>query len=146
MTFNGDEFMVIRLDYCEIGEIAKKYDMEFMVYFGSYQTKFYNKNSDIDIGILSSRCLDTDKLMKLLEELIIFHRKSEIDLVDLRSAEPILRYEIAKDGKLLYEREEGLFERYRLFYIKRFYELTPLIEEELNRIKNSIKEVLARDR
>ena len=84
--------------------------------------------------------------MKLLEELIIFHRKSEIDLVDLRSAEPILRYEIAKDGKLLYEREEGLFERYRLFYIKRFYELRPLIEEELNRISNSIKEVLASDR
>jgi predicted transposase/invertase (TIGR01784 family) len=70
----------------------------------------------------------------------------EIDLVDLRSAEPILRYEIAKDGKLLYEREEGLFERYRLFYIKRFYELRPLIEEELNRISNSIKEVLASDR
>jgi hypothetical protein len=47
---------------------------------------------------------------------------------------------------LLYEREEGLFERYRLFYIKRFYELRPLIEEELNRISNSIKEVLASDR
>ena len=51
-----------------------------------------------------------------------------------------------KDGKLLYEREEGLFERYRLFYIKRFYELRPLIEEELNRISNSIEEVLASDR
>jgi len=112
------------------------------VYFGSYQTEFYNSESDIDIAYLSARILSPDEKMQLLEDLIKFHRKSEIDLVDLIKAEPVLRYEIAVNGRVFYEREQGLFERYRLFYIKRFYELRPVIEEEVRKIGESIKEVL----
>lgn len=131
---------------CSINEIAEKYNIKFLVYFGSFQTEFYNEKSDIDIAFLSEEQLDIGKRLKLLEDLVIFHRKSEVDLVDLKTAEPVLRYEIAKNGRVLFERVEGLFEKYSLFYIKRFYELKPVIEEELKLLGNSINEVLANGR
>lgn len=126
----------------ELLGIVEKYNIELLVYFGSYQTEYYNQESDIDIAFLASGPLALDDQISLLEDLIRLHRKSELDLVDLRRADPVLRYEVALNGKVLYEKEVGLFERYSLFYIKRFYELKPLFEEEKKRIANSIKEVL----
>ncbi len=125
-----------------ISEIAHKYTIDFLVYFGSYQTKYYTSDSDIDIAFLSSKTIDNEKKVSLLEDLILYHRKSEIDLVDLRTAEPLLRYEIAKEGKVLYEKESGLFDKYSLFYIKRYYELKPLIDERTKNIGKKIMEVI----
>jgi len=122
--------------------IVEKYNMKMLVYFGSYQTEYYNKDSDIDIAFLTARPIALDDQISLLEDIIHFHRKSEIDLVDLRKADPVLRYEVALNGRVLYEKEEGLFERYGLFYIKRFYELKPIIEEDMKRIGREIEEVL----
>jgi predicted nucleotidyltransferase len=99
-----------------------------MVYFGGYQTEYYNRKSDIDIAFLAAEPLTVSERMSLLEKLIIFHRKSEIDLLDLITAESILKYEIARTGRVFYESEDRLFERYGLYYIKKFYELKPVIE------------------
>jgi predicted nucleotidyltransferase len=121
--------------------IALKFGIQILVYFGSYQTEYYHQESDIDLAFLAKTPLKSEHKLQLLEELILFHRKSEIDLVDLRTAEPLLRYEIAKNGRILYEREPGLFERYRLFYIKQSYELQPVFEVELQNIRAAIREV-----
>jgi predicted nucleotidyltransferase len=130
----------------KIEPIIKKYNLELLLYFGSYGTEFYHRESDIDIAFLSTENLAPEKKLSLLEDLIKYHKKSEIDLVDLRIAEPVLRYEIALHGRVIYEKEENLFEKYRLFYIKRFYELKPVIEEEIRRIGLSVKEVIGNAR
>jgi len=125
-----------------IKQIAENFEVEFLVYFGSFQTEYYNSESDIDIAFLTARPLSIEAKTDLLGELILFHRKSEIDLVDLRTAEPLLRYEVARSGRVLYERETGLFERYGLFYIKQSYELKPVFEAELKKIGEYIREVI----
>ena len=101
-----------------LNEIAEKYNIELLVYYGSYGTEFYNNESDIDIAFLSAEQLSIQEKLELLEDLIHYHKKSEIELVDLRTADPVLKHEIAVNGRVLYEKEENLFERYRLFYIK----------------------------
>ncbi|MGE5633323.1 MAG: type VII toxin-antitoxin system MntA family adenylyltransferase antitoxin [Caulobacteraceae bacterium] len=125
-----------------IEEIADLYNVDLFVYFGSFKTEYYNSESDIDIAFLSPEQLTAETKLQLLEELIKYHRKSEIDLVDLRTADPLLRYEIARNGKILYERHDGLFDRYSLYYFKRFYELKPVFEQEMEKLKADIKEVL----
>jgi predicted nucleotidyltransferase len=122
--------------------IAQKFGIEFLIYFGSYQTAYYRRESDIDIAFLAKTPLLVEQKLQLLEKLILFHRKSEIDLVDLRTAEPLLRYEVAAKGRVLYEKEPELFERYRLFYIKQSYELKPVFEAEFQKIRASIREVI----
>lgn len=125
-----------------IEQIAKNYGVEFLVYFGSFQTKYYNSESDIDIAFLTVHPLTNQEKLNLLEDLILFHRKSEIDLVDLRTAEPLLRYEVARTGKILYESETGVLERYSLFYIKQCYELKSVFEAEFQKMGEFIREVI----
>ncbi len=124
-----------------IKKLVGRYDLRLLIYFGSYQTEFYGPKSDIDIAYLANKSLSAYEKMELHKDLMLAHRKSEIDLVDLQTAEPILRYEIAKNGRLLFEQEEGLFERYALFYIKRIYELRPVIKERMRLLMKEIKEL-----
>lgn len=124
-----------------IGELATRFHLKLLVYFGSFLTANFRPDSDIDIAFLADRPLSSMEKWDLCKELIILHRKSEIDLVDLQTAEPILRYVVAHEGKLLFEREEGLFDRYALFYTKRLYELGPLIREQMRRTVAEIKEL-----
>lgn len=125
-----------------LNRIVEKYNIELLVYFGSYGTEFYNSESDIDIAFLSSDNLKGKDKLNLLEELIHYHKKSEIDLVDLRTADPILKYEIAINGRLLYEKEENLFERYSMFYIKSIYENKPMLEDRMRKIAFSVERLL----
>ncbi len=137
----GDLTLTIQQFSKPIDQIAENFGIEFLVYFGSFQTEYYHSESDIDIAFLTTRPLSIDEKTELLEELILYHRKSEIDLVDLRTAEPIFRYEVARSGRVLYERETGLFERYGLFYIKQCYELKAVLEAEMQKIGKFIQEV-----
>lgn len=133
---------IIAVNKVTLNEIVEKYNIELLVYFGSYGTKFYNSESDIDIAFLSSSYLSIQEKLELLEDLIHYHKKSEIDLVDLRTADPVLRYEIAVNGRVLFEKEENLFERYSLFYIKSIYEHKSVLEDKMRKIAISVEEVL----
>lgn len=124
-----------------ITAIAHRYNLKLLVYFGSYLTEWYLKDSDIDLAFLADQPLTSLEKMELHKELIIAHRKSDIDLVDLQTAETVLRYAVATDGKVLFEREEGMFERYALFYIKQFYEMRPYIQEEMRQLAKEIREL-----
>ncbi len=62
-----------------------------VVYVGSYKTQYYGADSDIDIAYLSARSLSSIQKANLLQNLVLMHRKNEIDRVDLRSAGPVLR-------------------------------------------------------
>ncbi len=123
----------------KVNEIATRYGLKLLIYFGSYQTEYYSAKSDIDIAYLAKRPLSTQARIGLLNDLILAHRKSEIDLVDLQTAEPILRYEVARNGRVLFEEEEGMFSRYSLYYIKRMYELQPVIKERMRMLMQEIK-------
>jgi len=59
-----------------LNEIAEKYNIELLVYFGSYGTEFYNNESDIDIAFLSAEHLSIQEKLELLEDLIHYHKKS----------------------------------------------------------------------
>ena len=123
----------------KVNEIATRYGLKLLIYFGSYQTEYYSAKSDIDIAYLAKRPLSTQARIGLLNDLILAHRKSEIDLVDLQTAEPILRYEVARNGRVLFEEEEGMFSRYSLYYIKRMYELQPVIKERMRMLMQETK-------
>jgi len=128
-----------------LNEIAEKYNIELLVYYGSYGTEFYNNESDIDIAFLSAEQLSIQEKLELLEDLIHYHKKSEIELVDLRTADPVLKHEIAVNGRVLYEKEENLFERYRLFYIKSIRENMSVLEDRIGNTADSPDEALTVD-
>ena len=91
----------------KIEEIAEKYDLKMLLLFGSQakDKKFLHKESDFDVAYLSERALGGKEIIDLNCDFIDMFRCDRVDLMDLKRAKPFLRYEIAKNSKLLYGNE-----------------------------------------
>lgn len=61
--------------------------------------------------------------MALFDELsAVFKAPEGIDLVILNRADSTLLYEVAKEGILIYQREETTFHQFRSYAARRFYD------------------------
>ena len=104
-------------------ELAKRFQLNLLVLLGSYDTgNFRPGESDIDIAFLSDEIKDMGKKLELINELSRFFKYSKIDLIDLQKASGLLKYEVANKGRILFERSEGLFERYKLYCYRYYYD------------------------
>lgn len=104
-------------------EIAKAFGLALVVLFGSYGTEqFRPGDSDIDLAFLSHEPFTGQQYLALLNALPRHFRYSKIDLVDLRQASGLLKYQVAAQGRLLYEEEEGYFLRYSLYCYRYYYD------------------------
>ena len=114
----------------KLTELAKEYQINLMILFGSYLTENYNENSDIDLAIQVDdiNLIKTERL-KILNQISALFNYHEIDLVLLNYADPLLKFNIACDGKLIYEKKSGLFNIFKVRAMsehhdaKKFYQL-----------------------
>ncbi len=125
-----------------LDEVVRRYSLRLLVLFGSYDTPRENADSDIDLAWLGNNPLSFSEQEALLHDLILHFRKAEMDLIDLTSADPIIRATIAQEGRVIYEEEPGLFDRMSLFYIKQRMDLNAMIEERMQQIGRHIREEL----
>ena len=79
------------------------------VMFGSGARGTARSDSDIDVGVL----LDDDDCLPALRVAIERAVGMSVDLVSLRKAPPLLRFEIARDGRLLVERDPHAWVEFR---------------------------------
>jgi predicted nucleotidyltransferase len=93
--------------------LIKKYDINLLLAFGSYQTERFTKDSDIDLGYLAKRAFSPEEELQLLKDLVLLYRRDRIDLVNVGKASPLLMYELAIHGRILYE-ENDSFLRFKL--------------------------------
>ncbi len=122
-----------------IQDIADKFGLRLLVVFGSHGTERERPSSDIDIAFLSKSPLDADAICALSVELVAHFRKSDMDLVDLRKAVPLLAYQIACTGRVLYEMDQA-FLSYQIHAAARYADTKHLREarkaylhEQINR-------------
>lgn len=94
--------------------IIKKYGLELFIVFGSYAENKNNPGSDLDLAFKSTADLGQQKERELLDELSRFYQRGDIDLVNIDKAEPVLKVEIAKRGKLLSGSQKE-FERFSIY-------------------------------
>ena len=94
--------------------IIEKYNIELFIVFGSYAENMNNPGSDLDLAYKSSEILSKEKEMELLNELSKYYQRGDLDLVNLTKAEPVLKVEIAKNGRLLYGSEKK-FEEFSIY-------------------------------
>ena len=106
----------------EIEKIAQKYHLDLVVLFGSQATGQVNKMSDIDVAVMGKDVIDFSCLITITMDFYSVFQREDVDVVDMRKASPIFRYEIAQEGKVLYETDPLLFLEYKLYAFKRFVE------------------------
>jgi predicted nucleotidyltransferase len=102
---------------------ARWAELQLVVVFGSVATSRARPDSDIDVGVLGGG------FWEQLEAGTEVGRVSgrEAQVVDLAAASDRLRFEVARDGVLVHEREPGAWARFQAEAAIRYFDLAPLI-------------------
>ena len=98
--------------------------LRMLVHFGSRARGHQHERSDWDFGFLAAEGLD---LLALQAELGLALRTDRVDLADLDRASGLLRFRVARDGVVLFERERGLFERFWMDAVRFWCEAKPVL-------------------
>ena len=87
-----------------IEKIGAKFDLKFMLLYGSYAKKTAQKGSDLDIAVSGKKPIDFETQLELYSALaeVFGDLKRELDLVVLEKKDPLFLYQIAKSSQLLY--------------------------------------------
>ncbi|ASY78777.1 type VII toxin-antitoxin system MntA family adenylyltransferase antitoxin [Pectobacterium polaris] len=77
-------------------------DIKIIYLFGSQATGNARADSDVDIAVMATRALDPVERWELSHQLAktVDH---DVDLIDLLQASTVLKMEIVRNGKLLYD-------------------------------------------
>ena len=116
------------------GAAARHPHLRLLLLFGSRARDSARPESDWDFGYLADDAID---MLALRAELVEGLSSDRIDLADLSRAGGLMRYRAARDGRLLYEREPGCFDRFWLEAVGFWCDAQPVLAA-------SYEEVLAR--
>lgn len=107
-----------------LNKIGQKYNLRFIVIYGSYARAEENKDSDLDVAIHAYNRIDLRKLLKLKQELTAAFsdsqgRRPDLDLVAIEDKDPLFVYQIMRDAELLYGNRHD-FNNYQAFALRHY--------------------------
>jgi predicted nucleotidyltransferase len=92
-------------------------DLQLLVLFGSAVKGRTRAESDIDLGVFCDGPADLDALYLAVAPRLGTDR---LDLIDLRRAGPLLAFEVARTGRLLFERHPRAFRQFQSLASRRY--------------------------
>jgi len=99
----------------KIKEILDDYDLQMLILFGSYAGENFTKNSDIDLAVRVSHFKSLkENQLQILNQLSLLFEHHPVDLILLNHADPLIKFKVASERKLLYQSEENLFENFQV--------------------------------
>lgn len=113
--------------------VAKKYDLDFIVLFGSRANHTARPDSDFDIGYGRKERLDFDQEYLVGKDFISVFKTDLFDVVHLRNLSPVFMYHIMKDATLLYGNRIKFYNLYS-YAIKSMYENISLYQLKFDRL------------
>ncbi|MBI4173147.1 MAG: nucleotidyltransferase domain-containing protein [Candidatus Aenigmarchaeota archaeon] len=129
---------MLRTDRKKMAQLAAKFGVEMLVLFGSQARGDAHKSSDVDIAYLAPGGLSLRREAQLAAALSHACHAKDIDLVPLRHMQPLLAYQVAKSGKVLYEGRRSLFNSFSLYAIKLYHESRPLMAMREERLRQRV--------
>ena len=109
--------------------------LELLVLHGSRARGDAHGRSDWDFGYQAEPGFDPDGLLARLAETL---QADHIDLADLDRAGALLRFRVARDGVVIFEREPGRFERFWLDAVDTWCDLAPVLEPAYARVLDAL--------
>ncbi|MGH9387264.1 MAG: type VII toxin-antitoxin system MntA family adenylyltransferase antitoxin [Vicinamibacterales bacterium] len=94
-----------------IGRIASVMpELQLIVLFGSTARGRAGTQSDVDVAVSTDATADLDALYLALAPAF---RTDRLDIVNLRRAGPLLAFDIARSGVVLFERSPGIYRQFQ---------------------------------
>jgi predicted nucleotidyltransferase len=111
--------------------------------FGSAVTGRVRPDSDIDIAVLVDRVRPGQMLkyrLKLMAELGSALHRSDVDVVILNEASPLLAHRVLSKGRLVFERSASARVRFQVRTAARYLDQIPAFETHIRYLKKSARE------
>ena len=124
--------MDIKYDETKLKEAANSFGLKFVILHGSFAKGLPHKYSDLDIAVLGEPALDFEKELKLygaMSEVFKLPAQTDLDFKTLNKVDPLFRYQVIKDGKLLYGNPTD-YEDYKAYSYRAYEDARPLFELE----------------
>ncbi len=107
-------------------------ELYLVLLFGSVATGNVHRRSDIDLAFLFSGLAD---VLVLTNRVTVLLRTDHVDVVDLRTASPILKYSAVKHGLVLYEKTPGIFHEFYSLAFRMYVDTKKLRDARAHSIK-----------
>ncbi len=107
-------------------------DLDLLVLFGSAARGRARPRSDLDLAVRCDGPADLDAVYVALASRF---RTDRLDLVDLRRVGPLLAFQIARAGLVLFERSAGLFRQFQSLASRRYADTRRLREAQRRAIQ-----------
>lgn len=85
--------------------LGKKYQLDFIILYGSVARNQAGKLSDLDIAVCKKGGISPEKYFDLYGEMFGIFESNEVDLKILNNQRILYRYLVVRDGILLYGNE-----------------------------------------
>jgi len=112
----------------QIVEIAKKYGLTLVLFFGSQARGTTHRQSDVDIGFLAEHSMGLREIADLEFEMSTQLDIPRLELVSLGGMSSLFLQQVVIDGHVLYESNPGAYTSFVSYVFKRFIEERPLRE------------------
>ncbi len=117
--------------------IFKDEGLKLVLLFGSAVLGKVHKQSDIDLAFLFDKPVD---ILSLTNRVIRLLHADNIDVVDLRRASPLLKFSVVKNGRLLYERQPGMFNEFYSLAFRMYVDSKKLRDAQEIAMRHFLKE------
>lgn len=104
----------------QLNSFFQKEDILLAYLFGSLRTQ--QTGQDVDLAILTKQT----PVFRLFEKITDCLETQRVDLIDLRKATPILRFEIIETGKLIYAINDDVVEDFEMATIHLYRDTAPM--------------------
>ncbi|WKZ32053.1 MAG: nucleotidyltransferase domain-containing protein [Thermodesulfobacteriota bacterium] len=111
--------------------------LSLIILFGSMASGAVHARSDVDLAFLYDDKVDILELTNRTSALLGINR---VDLVDLRLADPLLKFAIAKTGKIVYERSPGEFSEFYSLAFRRYVDTKKLRDAQEGSVRMFLAE------
>lgn len=118
----------------KIAELARTYDLDMVVLFGSRADNTEQEKSDVDIAYTRKEALSFDDELKLGNIIAPLFGACATDVVYLNKTSPVFMYEIMKKAKLLFSTNTFNFPNLFSYAVKRLHENMSLYNLKFDRL------------
>src|ERR671936_592313 len=115
--------------------LSRRKEVQAAYVFGSTVTGRLRPDSDIDIAVLLSPRVTPARYFKyrldLMADLSSALRRSDVDVVVLNEATPLLAHRVLSHGKLVFERSASARVRFQVRTASRYLDMIPMFETHI---------------
>jgi len=119
-------------------DLAGKYQIELILVFGSQVQGTIHPESDVDIAVYSKHVLTEAEKINITYELCNILQTEKVDLVDIKTASPLLKKKIFENYTVLHQKDALLLYQLELASLYEYKESEVLYQIRRERLQESI--------